>query len=54
MPNYIGIGRFRILRGGARFRILGVQGGPNFQQTHDVVMTSMRRSDVATMCPLDF
>ena len=26
--------------GGARFRILG---GPNFQQAHDVVLTSMRR-----------
>ena len=42
----IGVGRFRIL-GGARFRILGGQGGPNSQQAHDVVMTSMRRNDVA-------
>ena len=41
----IGIGRFRIL-GGPRFRILG--GGPNSQQAHDVVMTSMRRNDVAS------
>ena len=47
----IGIGRFRILGGGgggARFRILGGQGGPNSQQAHDVVMTSMRRNDVAS------
>ena len=33
-------------RGGARFRILG--GGPNSQQAHYVVMTSMRRNDVAS------
>ena len=31
--------------GGARFRILG---GPNSQQAHDVVMTSMRCNDVAS------
>ena len=47
----IGVGRFRIL-GGPRFRILGGggvgQGGPNSQQAHDVVMTSMRRKDVAS------
>ena len=47
----IGVGRFRIL-GGPRFRILegggGGQGGPNSQQAHDVVMTSMRRNDVAS------
>ena len=36
----IGVGRFRILGGG--------QGGPNSQQAHDVVMTSMRRNDVAS------
>ena len=31
----------------------GGQGGPNSQQAHDVVLTSMRRNfDV--MCPLDF
>ena len=36
----IGVGRFRIL-GGAK-------GGPNSQQAHDVVMTSMRRNDVAS------
>ena len=41
----IGVGRFRILGGGARFRILR---GPNSQQAHDVVMTSMRRNDVAS------
>ena len=36
---------------GARFRILGGPrggGGANSQQTHDVVMTSMRRNDVAS------
>ena len=44
----IGVGRFRIL-GGPRFRILGGQGGEaNSQQAHDVVMTSMRRNDVAS------
>ena len=36
----IGVGRFRIL-GGAK-------GGPNSHQAHDVVMTSMRRNDVAS------
>ena len=46
----IGVGRFRILGGGQRFRILrgGREGGPNSQQAHDVVMTSMRRNDVAS------
>ena len=39
--------------GGPRLRILGGGGGggargPNSQQAHDVVMTSMRRSDVAS------
>ena len=35
--------------GGARFRILGGgQGGPNSQQAHDLVMTSMRRNNVAS------
>ena len=43
---FIGVGRFRIL-GGPRFRIL-VGGGANSQQAHDVVMTSMRRNDVAS------
>ena len=36
----IGVGRFEIL-GGARE-------GPNSQQAHDVVMTSMRRNNVAS------
>ena len=44
----IGVGRFRILGGGARFRILGGGGAANSQQAHDVVMTSMRRNDVAS------
>ena len=44
----IGVGRFRIL-GGPRFRILGgPRGGPNSQQAHDVLMTSMRRNVVAS------
>ena len=46
----IGVGRLRIL-GGPRFRILGGGGGargPNSQQAHDVVLTSMRRNDVAS------
>ena len=35
--------------GGARFRILGgAKGGANSQQAHDVVLTSMRRNDVAS------
>ena len=34
--------------GVGRFRILGGPGGPNSQQAHDVVMTSMRRNDVAS------
>ena len=38
--SIIGVGRFRILGGG--------QGGPNSQQAHDVVLTSMRRNDVAS------
>ena len=33
--------------GGARVRIFG--GGANSQQAHDVVTTSMRRNDVASM-----
>ena len=45
--HYIGVGRFRIL-GGPRFRILGGPRGANSQQAHDVVMTSMRRNDVAS------
>ena len=34
--------------GVGRFKILGGQGGPNSQQAHDVVMTSMRRDDVTS------
>ena len=37
---FIGVGTFRIL-GGPR-------GGANSQQAHDVIMTSMRRNDVAS------
>ena len=56
--NVIGVGRFRIWLGGggggggAMFRVFGGgggQGGPNSQQAHDVVLTSMRRNDVASM-----
>ena len=51
ISKFIGVGRFRVLGGGARFRILGgggAKGGPNSQQAHDVVMMSMRRNDVAS------
>ena len=34
--------------GGARFRIYWWSRGPNSQQTHDVVLTSVRRNDVAS------
>ena len=51
---FIGVGRFRIL-GGGRFRIFGGGGGggggqwgPNSQQAHYIVLTSMRRNDVAS------
>ena len=46
----IGVGRFRILEV-PRIRILKGEprgGGANSQQAHDVVMTSMRRNDVAS------
>ena len=43
----IGVGRFRIL-GGQGLEYWGGQGGPNSQQAHDVIMTSMRRNDVAS------
>ena len=44
----IGVGRFRIL-GGQGLECWGVaRGGANFQQAHDVVLTSMRRKDVAS------
>ena len=42
MLYIIGVGRFRIWGGGQG------GGGANFQQAHDVVMTSMRRNDVAS------
>ena len=44
----IGVGRFRILGGQGLEYWGGGQGGPNSQQAHDVVMTSMRRNDVAS------
>ena len=47
----IGVGRFRILGGGGGgqgLEFCGGQGGPNSQQAHDVVTTSMRRNDVAS------
>ena len=46
---YIGVGRFRIL-GGQGLEFWGAKGGggPNSQQAHDVVTTSMRRNDVAS------
>ena len=34
--------------GGQGLEFLGGQGGPNSQQAHDVVTTSMRRNDVAS------
>ena len=45
-----GVGRFKILGGGQGLEYWGRvgQGGPNSQQAHDVVMTSMRRNDVAS------
>ena len=55
VTSYIGIGRFRILGGGGGGQGLeywGGQGGPNSQQAHDVVTTSMQRNDV--VCPLGF
>ena len=67
---FIGVGRLRILGGGAKvYNIGGPRGGqiPSRHRTskrrHDVVMTSMRRNDVAStshrrhfdvLCPLDF
>ena len=43
----IGVGRFTIL-GGQGLEGLEYWGGPNSQEAHDVVMTSMRRNDVAS------
>ena len=49
----IRVGRFRILGGGGGggdqgLEYWGGQGGPNSQQAHDVIMTSMRCNDVAS------
>ena len=47
--SYIGVGRFRILGGAKVLNFGGAKGGgPNSQQAHDVVTTSMRRNDVAS------
>ena len=55
---YLGVGRFRKFgagggggRGGQGLEYWGGGGqgwGPNSQQAHDVVLTSMRRNDVAS------
>ena len=46
---FIGVGRFRILGGGKVEKGGGGgKGVPNSQQAHDVVMTSMRRNNVAS------
>ena len=46
---FIGVGRFRILGGGEGLEYLGGgQWGPNSQQAHYIVLTSMRRNDVAS------
>ena len=37
-----------MLGGGQGLEFWGGQGGPNSQQAHDVVTTSMRRNDVAS------
>ena len=59
--TFIGVGRFRILGGGGQgLEYWGGQWGPNSQQAHNVVLTSMRRNDVAhrrhfdVMCQLGF
>ena len=36
----IGVGRFRLL-GGQGIKYWGAKGGPNSQQAHDVILTSM-------------
>ena len=49
--KFICVGRFRIWGGGGKVLNIwggGGQGGPNSQQAHDVVMTSMQRIDVAS------
>ena len=46
---FIGVGRFRILGvGGQGLEYWWGQGGPNSQQAHYVVLTSMRSNDVAS------
>ena len=48
MPH-IGVGRFRVLGGGAKVKnIGGAKGGANTQQAHDVLTMSMRCNDVAS------
>ena len=45
----IGVGRFRILGGqGLEYWGGGGEGGPNSQLAHDVILTSIRRNDVAS------
>ena len=44
----IGVGRFRILGDQGLEYWGGGQGGPNSQQAHDAVTTSMRRNDVTS------
>ena len=46
--NIIGVGRFRIFGGPKVENTGGPRGGANSQQAHDVVMTSMRRNNVAS------
>ena len=46
--DHIGVGRFRILGGQGLEYWGGAKGGPNSQQAHVVVTTSMRRNDVAS------
>ena len=44
----MGVGRFRILgAGGQGLKYWGAKRGSNSQQAHDVVLTSIRRNDVA-------
>ena len=46
---FIGVGRFRILGGGQSLEYWGGgQWGPNSQQAHYIVLTSMRRTDVTS------
>ena len=45
---FMGVERFRILGGQGLEYWGGPRGGANSQQAHDVVMTSMRRNDVAS------